>query len=68
MKRIYYAFLPLTYKREGGVWWFKDLDDREVADWVKTMKPVCSAVRLTDEFAQHSMRDIYPPASAEVLK
>ncbi len=68
MKRLYYAFLPPNYKREGGVWWFKDLAAGELQPTIDTMKPVCSAMRVSDQFPAHTLRDIQPPADALVIK
>lgn len=68
MKRLYFAFLPLTYKREGGVWWFKDLTARELQPTIDAMEPVCTALRVSDQFPAHTLRDIKPPADALVIK
>ena len=68
MKRIYYAFLPLTYQRPGGVWWYRDITDQEVDQYLNDLHPVSREIRLSDEFPQHDPMSIAPPASATVVK
>lgn len=68
MKRIYYAFLPLTYQRPGGVWWYRDVAAHEVDQCLVYLKPVSREIRLSDEFPQHDPMSIAPPASATVVK
>ena len=68
MKRLYYAFLPLNYKREGNVWWFKDLPAPKLQPSIELLKPVCSALRVSSTFPNHSWRSITPPADATTIK
>lgn len=68
MKRIYYAFLPLTYQRPGGVWWYRDVLDREVEHCLEDLKVVAKEIRLSNEFPDHGLMSIEPPASAVVIK
>ena len=68
MKRIYYTFLPLTYRRPGGVWWYHDVADREVAHYLEDLKVVAKEIRISDKFPQHDRMSIEPPASATVIK
>ncbi len=68
MKRIYYAFLPLTYQRPGGVWWYHDMLDREVDHYLEDLKVVACEIRVSSEFPEHDPMAIEPPASATVIK
>ena len=68
MKRIYYTFLPLTYQRPGGVWWYRDVLDREVEHCLEDLKVVAKEIRLSNEFPDHGLMSIEPPASAVVIK
>ena len=65
MKRVYFAMLPLDTRRPGGVWWFRDMQDVEVFPFVQTMRPVCTALRISDSFPTHDLMHIAPPQDAE---
>jgi hypothetical protein len=68
MKRVYYSFLPLDYQRPGGVWWYRDLTDRDANDWINTLKPIAIAIRVSDCFQMHDPMSIEPPADSIDMK
>lgn len=66
--RIYYAFLPETHQRPGGVWWYKTLPRAEAQDWIDAFLPVVQHLRVAFTFPEHGEMDIRPPADCRVLK
>ena len=67
MKRIYYAFLPLNTSRPGGAWWYRDMNELEIPDFVEALRPTCTALRISHSFPLHDFMHIAPPTDAEVV-
>ena len=68
MKRIYYAFMPETYSRAGGVWWYRDIASHELKGWVDDLMPVATHIKISDTFPAHDAMQIKPPSTSLTIK